>query len=108
VTETLETVALNAHEDRFGIVATYYGPTDALLQEIVQLGQPERKPLRKAHGVCPYVMRTMDYDRYPQAENIADLLLQSDCIRLLVAYNDALPSRDKSFLWKRRDPIAHA
>jgi hypothetical protein len=75
VTEALEAVDLNPLEDRFGVVAAYYAIPDTLLTQIAQLEQPERKPLCKAHAVCPYVVRTMlDYDRYAQAQDIANLL----------------------------------
>jgi len=69
---------LNAREDRFGVVAAYYGLSDTLLRQIAQLDQPERKPLCKAHGVCPYVVRTMlDYSRYKQAEDVAGILTRA-------------------------------
>ena len=73
LTKSLE--ALYLHEDRFKLVADFYAIPDQLLRQIAELEQPERKPLCKAHGVCPYVVRTMlDYDRYAQAQDIANLL----------------------------------
>ncbi|MDG2527897.1 hypothetical protein [Caulobacter endophyticus] len=69
---------MNISEDRFEVVLDYYGVPEAVMREIARLGQPERKPLCKDHGVCPYVVRTMlDYSRYPQAEDVAYLLRQA-------------------------------
>ncbi|GEM_PF-2267168 len=69
---------LDVSEDRFGVVLAYYGVPEPVMREIARLQQPERKPLCRTHGICPYVVRTMlDYSRYAQAEDIADLLRRS-------------------------------
>lgn len=61
--------------DRFAVVADYYGLSAAELQGLARLDQSERNPLCRRMSVCPYVIRTMlDYDRYPQANDLYEIL----------------------------------
>lgn len=66
----------DTREDRLSVVARFYDLPLTAMKTIAELGKDARKPICLDQGLSPSIVRTMvDYDRYPQADNILQALL---------------------------------